>query len=92
MFVTEKKPILLKYNTIEAEELGSFFKSLGRVSPKAGKKLEIIVLKNPGRALEITSNIATSAGTKRPEAVLSSLPEMTNFYHTDKSLYLGEIV
>ena len=33
------------------------------------------MLKNPGRTLEITSNTATAAATKSPEAVvLSSLP------------------
>ena len=51
-------------NTIQAEKLGSFFKNLGRISAKAGKNLAIIVLENPGRALEITSNIANASATK----------------------------
>ena len=29
-------------NTIQAEELGSFFKSLGRLSAKAGKKWQLM--------------------------------------------------
>ena len=87
-----KKSMIVSDNTIQAEGLGSFFKNLGRISAKAGKKLATNVLKNPGRALEITSNIATAAATKSPKAALSSLPEVINFYHTGKGLYLGKFV
>ena len=52
-------------NTIEAERLSSFFKNLGRTSAKAGTKLATSVLKNPGRALKITSNVASAAATKK---------------------------
>ena len=37
-------------------------------SAEAGKKLATNVLKNPGIALEITSNIATRAATGKPQA------------------------
>ena len=87
-----KKSMIVSDNTIQAEGLGSFFKNLGRISAKAGKKLATDVLKNPGRALENTSNIATAAATKSPKAALSSLPEVINFYHTGKGLYLGKFV
>ena len=87
-----KKSMIVSNNTIQAEGLGSFFKNLGRISAKAGKKLATNVLKNPGRALEVTSNIATAAATKNPKAALSSLPEVINFYHTGKGLYLGKFV
>ena len=87
-----KKSMTVSDNTIKAEGLGSFFKNLGKISAKAGKKLATNVLKNPGRALEITSNIATAAATKSPKAALSSLPEVINFYHTGKGLYLGKFV
>ena len=87
-----KKSMIVSDNTIQAEGLGSFFKNLGRISAKAGKKLATNVLKNPGRALEITSNIATAAATKSPKAALSSLPEVINFYHTGKGLYLSKFV
>ena len=83
-----KKSMTVSDNTNKAEELGSFFKNLGKISAKAGKKLATNVLKNPGRALEITSNIATAAATKSPKAALSTLPEVINFYHTGKGLYL----
>ena len=75
----EQKSMIVSYNVNQAEGPGSFFKNLGTISVKAVKKLATKVLKNSGRALEITSNIATAA-TKSPKAALSSIPEMTNFY------------
>ena len=68
------------------------FKILGRISAEAGKKLATNVLKNRGRALEITSNLATAAATESPEPAFSTLPEVNNFYHTGKSLYWGKFV
>ena len=82
-----KKSMIVSDNTIQSEELGRFFKNLGRISAKAGKKLATNALKNPGRTLEITSNIATAAATKSPKAALSSLPEVIIFYNTGKGLY-----
>ena len=79
-------------NTIQAERLGSFFRSLGINSATAGKKTATNVIKDPNRALEITSNIATATATKSPKAALSSLPEVIVFYHTGKGLHLGKIV
>ena len=87
-----KKSMIVSDNTIKAEGLGSFFKTLGKISSKAGKKLATNVLKNPGRALEIGANIATAAATKSPKAALSTLPEVIIFYHTGKGLYLGKFV
>ena len=83
-----KKSMTLSEITIQAERLGSFFKNLGRNSAKAGKKLATNVLKNRGRALQITSNIVTLAATKSSKAALSSFPELINFYHTGRGLYL----
>ena len=87
-----KKSMLVSDNTIKAEGLGKFFKNLGKASAKAGKKLATKVLKNPGRALEIGANLATAVATKSPKAALSTLPEVINFYHTGKGLYLGKFV
>ena len=50
------------------------------------------VIKNPGRALEITSNIATAASTKSPKAALSSLREVIIFYDTGMGPYQGKSV
>ena len=79
-------------NTIQAEGLGDFFKNLGKISAKAGKKLAKNVLSNPGRALDLTAKIATAATTKNPKAALSIFPKVINFYHTGKGLYLGKFV
>ena len=87
-----KKSMIVSDNTIQAEGLGSFFKNLGRISAKAGKKVATNVLKNTGRALEFISSLATAAATKNPKAALSSLPEVMNFYHTVRGLYLGKVV
>ena len=87
-----KKSMTVSDNTIKAEGLGSFFKNLGKISAKAGKKLAKDVISNPGRALDLTAKIATAAATKSPKAALSTLPEVINFYHTGKGLYLGKFV
>ena len=87
-----KKSMTVSDNTLEAEGLGDFFKNLGMISAEAGKKLAKNVLSNPGRALDLTAKIATSAATKSPKAALSTLPEVINFYHTGKGLYLGNFV
>ena len=83
-----KKSMTVSDNTIKAEGLSSFFKKLGKISAKAGKKLAKNVISNPGRALDLTAKIATAAATKSPKAALSTLPEVINFYHTGKGLYL----
>ena len=87
-----RKSMIVSDNTINVEGLGSFFKNLGKISSNSGKKLATNVLKNPGRALEIGANISTAAATKSPKAALSKLPELINFHHTGKGLYLGKFV
>ena len=59
-----KKSMIVSDNTIKAEGLSDFFKNLGKISSKAGKKLAKNVLSNPGRALDLTAKIATAAATK----------------------------
>ena len=87
-----KKTMIVSDNTIQAERLGDFFKNLGKVSSKAAKKLAKIALKNPSRFLEIGANVATVAVSKNRKAASSTLPEVINFYHTGKGLYLGKFV
>ena len=88
----KRKSMIVSDNTIEAEGLGDFFKNLGKVSSKAAKKLATNALKNPSRFLEIGGNVATAAVSRNPKAALSALPEVINFYHTGKGLYLGKFV
>ena len=87
-----KKSMIVSDNTIKAEGLGSFYLNLRKISAKAGKKLAKNVISNPGRALDLTAKIATPAATKSPKAALSTPPEVINFYHTGKGLYLGKFV
>ena len=63
-----------------------------RFLPELLKKLATNALKNPAMFLEIGANVATAAVSKNPKAALSALPEVINFYHTGKSLYLGKFV
>ena len=92
LFVIEKKSMTVSDNTLKAEGLGSFFENVGKISAKAGKKLAKNVIGNPGRDLDLTAKITTAAATKSPKAGLSTLPEVINFYHTGKGLYLGKFV
>ena len=92
VFCNRKKSMIVSDNTIKAEGLGDFFKNLGKVSSKAAKKLAKSALENPSRFLEIGANVGTAAVSKNPKAALSALPEVINFYHTGKGLYLGKFV
>ena len=87
-----KRSMTVSDKTIKSEGLGDFFKILGKVSSKAAKKLATNALKYPSRFLEILANVATAAVSKNPIAALSALPEVINFYHTGKGLYLGKFV
>ena len=87
-----KKTMIVSDNVIQAEGLGCFFKNLGKISAKAGKKLAKNVLSNTGRALDLTAKIATAAASKNSKQALSTLPELITFYNTGKGLYLGKLV
>ena len=84
--------MIVSDNVIQAEGLGDFFKNLGKVSSRAVKILATNALKNPARFLEIGANVATAAVSKNPKAASSTLPEVINFYHTIKGLYLDKFV
>ena len=87
-----KKSLTVSDNTIQAEGLSSFFKNLGKVCVKAGKKLATNELKNPAGALEISANVGTAAAGTNPKAALSILPEVIKFYHEGRGLYLGKLI
>ena len=92
MVCNKKKSIIVSDNTLQAEGLGDFFKNLGKKTLNVSKKMAKNVLKNPSRALDITTNIATAAASRNPENVMSTLPELITFYNTGKGLYLGKVV
>ena len=81
--------MIVSDNTIQAEGLGDFFKILGKVSSKAAKNLARNALKSPSRFLETGANDAAATASRNPKVVLSALPEVINFYHTGKGLYLS---
>ena len=58
------------------------------MSNKVAKKI-LIKLR---RALDITANLATTAASRNPKNVLSTIPEVINFYHTGRGFYLGKFV
>ena len=75
-------------NRIQGEGLGDFFRNLGKKGPNVRKKIAKKRFKNPGPALEIGANIGTAFASESPKAALSGLPEMINFFHAGKRLYL----
>ena len=80
-------------NTIVAEGLTNFCRSLGKKRFKISKQMARNILKNTGRALEIGANIGTAFVSRRsPKAALSSIPEVINFYHTGEDFYLSNFV
>ena len=83
-----KKTMIVSDNVIQAEGLGDFFKNLGKKGLNVSKKMAKNVLKNPGRALEIGANVGTAFASRNLKAALTSLPEVINFHHTGKGLYL----
>ena len=50
------------------------------------------VLNNPGRTLHNTANSATTAASRNPKKVMSTLPELITLYNTEKRLYLCKFV
>ena len=50
------------------------------------------VLKDPGRALKFRANISAALASRNSKAALLSLPEVIDFYHSVKGLYLGKLV
>ena len=81
--------MIVSDNTIQAEGLGDFFKNLGKVSSKAARKLARNALKNPSRFLAIGANVTAATASTNPKAALSAMPEVINFYHTGKGLFLA---
>ena len=87
-----KKTMIVSDNVIQAEDLGDFFKNLGKKGLNESKKMAKNVLSNPGRALDLTAKTATAAASRNSKQALSTLPELITFYKTGKGLYLGKFV
>ena len=87
-----KKSRAVSNNTIQDEGLGDIFKSLGEKGHNKSIKLAKNVLKNPGRALDITANLVTAAASRNPKNVMATLLELKTFYNTGKGLYVDKFV
>ena len=81
------KSLIVSDQTIKAEGLGDFFRSVGKAAKNVGKK----ILNNPGRAIEIAANIGTAAAIKNPKLIAATAPDIIKFVHQGKGLYLGKI-
>ena len=88
MICDKRKSMIISDNVIQAESLGDFFKNLDKKGLNASKQMAKNVLSNPGRALDLTAKIATTAASKKSKQALSTLPEIITFQNTRKGLYL----
>ena len=84
--------MIVSDNVIRAEGISDFFKNLGKKGLNVSKKMARNVLSNPGRALDLTAELATAAASRNSKQALSTLPELITFYNTGKGLYLGKFV
>ena len=89
---SRKESMILSDNTMVAESLGDSFKNLGKERLDVSKMIAKRVVKNPSRFLDISANVATAAASWNPKNVLSTIPEVINFYHSGQGLYLGKFV
>ena len=85
-FCKLRKSMTVSDNAKQAEGLEEIFKNPGKKGLIVSKKMAKDVLKNLGRALEIGANVGTAFASQGPKAAFSSLPDVSNFYHTGKGL------
>ena len=78
--------------TVLAEVLIEFIKNLGKKELNVSKLMAKNLLQNPGRALDITTNVVSALASRNPEAALSALLEVRTFYNTGEGFYLGKFV
>ena len=79
-----RKSMTVSDNTIQAEGLGDFSKSLGKKGLNVSKLAKKNVLGNPGRALEIGANVGNAIASRNPKEALSSLPKVSTFITPEK--------
>ena len=81
------KSLIVSDQTIQAEGLGDFFRSVGKAAKNVGKK----ILNKSGRALTIAANIGTAAASKNPKLIAATAHDIIKFVHQGKGFYLGKI-
>ena len=90
MMCSRNKSLIVFDRTIHGQGLGDFFKHLGKAAGSAAKNVGKKILNNPGRALEIATNIGTAAATKNPKLIAATAPDVIKFVHQGKGLYKAE--
>ena len=65
-----KISMIVSDNVNQAEGLVDFFRNLGKKRHNVPKKIAKNLLKNPGRALEVGTNVGTAFATQSPKAAL----------------------
>ena len=79
---SERKSTTVSDYTIQTENLGDFFKNIGKKGFNVSQKMARNVIKNPGGAVDITAKIATAAASRNPKNEMSTLSELKTFYYT----------
>ena len=67
-------------------------KFIVKIGFDVSKKMSKNVLKNPGRASDITTNIVSAAASSNTKQTFSALPALIIFYITGKGFDLGKFV
>ena len=74
-----KKSMTVTDNTKQAEGLGDSFKILCEKGLNVSKKMAKKRIKEPGRSLDITANIASAVASRNVQAASPTLPKVINF-------------
>ena len=68
-----KKTMIVSDNVIQAEGLGNFFKNLGKISAKAGKKLAKKRNKQPRKSFRFNSKDSYSSRNQIPKSCIINI-------------------
>ena len=91
MNVIEKKAMTGNAIPYQQNDSVIFFENICKKRPNISKNLAKNVLGNRSRALNITTNITISVAIRNPKNVLSTLPEVINFYHRGEGFTWGKL-
>ena len=74
-----KKSMTVSDNTIKAEGLGSFFKNLGKISSKAGKKISKKRIKQPRKSFRFNSKNSYRSRNQIPKSSIINITRSNQF-------------
>ena len=80
-FITceSEKSMAVSDEAIKVEGLGHLLHSIAKVFAKAGKIIDTILIKKPGRVLEIGARSGSKAVSRSLKAALCSIPDVMKF-------------